>query len=411
MRRNNCGGMAFLGLCLLLFLFFVIGIIFVVAKKYSMNKNEIEETIEISEEQRRKIGNESTDNEEYDISLGQIADVASDISTAQKLFFENYECISNKEVGKYIEHDGEFSFKYSYDSVIDGAIGYLSVDFELDGLDEVLVSRITDDAIFLDIAKFNPDKNEYVKDSEICVGSIDLYDAGMFDIMLYYYNDKKYIVTFSRSLACLMADGEGVDIKFIGYDTSGFYVDDEYSYAGSDGMEDEVVIRKLRNYGIDADWNDLFGATNGLSDMISEKEYIARIYLSLDDFVGYDSTFIRKRFGTLYIAGSSEEDLALISNINKEKQLDSEYILPQSNIRYLSTEDIAGLTKEECRIARNEILARYGRKFKDVSLQEYFNSKSWYFGYIEPGDFNENIMTDIERENMYMIQAYENSWK
>lgn len=92
-------------------------------------------------------------------------------------------------------------------------------------------------------------------------------------------------------------------------------------------------------------------------------------------------------------------------------QAASEYIIPDSDSRYLTIDDLRGLTKDECRYARNEIVARNGRKFKDRELQAYFDSKSWYYGYIEADQFNENTMlNDYERENMYLIKDYENNY-
>jgi len=61
-------------------------------------------------------------------------------------------------------------------------------------------------------------------------------------------------------------------------------------------------------------------------------------------------------------------------------------------------------------IARNEILARHGRRFKDNELQAYFDSKPWYTGYIEANDFNENILNEYESANMYFIKAFENDY-
>ena len=57
--------------------------------------------------------------------------------------------------------------------------------------------------------------------------------------------------------------------------------------------------------------------------------------------------------------------------------------------------------------ARNEIYARHGRRFKDDELQEYFNSKSWYEGTIDPDDFAENILSDIEIQNKDVIVEFE----
>ncbi len=85
----------------------------------------------------------------------------------------------------------------------------------------------------------------------------------------------------------------------------------------------------------------------------------------------------------------------------------AEYILPTSNSAYLTEADLAPLTKEQLRLARNEIYARHGRKFKDASLNDYFLSKSWYVPTIEPDRFNENVFNDYETANRKLIADYE----
>ncbi len=88
---------------------------------------------------------------------------------------------------------------------------------------------------------------------------------------------------------------------------------------------------------------------------------------------------------------------------------DGDYILPDSSTAYISESDIAGLTSEELRLARNEIYARHGRKFDNEGLQEYFNGKDWYNGTIEPDDFDDNsIFNEYEKENVKTIQDREN---
>lgn len=82
-------------------------------------------------------------------------------------------------------------------------------------------------------------------------------------------------------------------------------------------------------------------------------------------------------------------------------------ILPWSSSVYLSMYDLEGLTKDECHIARNEIYARHGRLFSDESLQNYFNSKDWYDGYIAPEDFDESVLNEYEISNRDLIIQYE----
>lgn len=87
--------------------------------------------------------------------------------------------------------------------------------------------------------------------------------------------------------------------------------------------------------------------------------------------------------------------------------LEGEYILPNSNSAYLTEADLAGLTKEQLRLARNEIYARHGRKFKDDELNQYFLSKSWYTPLYEPNQFNESVFNDYENANRQLITEYE----
>lgn len=84
-----------------------------------------------------------------------------------------------------------------------------------------------------------------------------------------------------------------------------------------------------------------------------------------------------------------------------------EYILPDSDSRYLTEDDLTGLNAEQCRLARNEIYARHGRRFLDAGLQRYFDSCSWYSGTIDPADFSDSVFNEYERANSRLIVEYE----
>lgn len=95
------------------------------------------------------------------------------------------------------------------------------------------------------------------------------------------------------------------------------------------------------------------------------------------------------------------------STESREETGNEDYILPDSSTRLLTEADLAGLSKEELRLARNEIYARHGRRFDDAGLQSYFDGKSWYSGTIDPEDFSESLMTETEKSNLELIQQYE----
>lgn len=86
-----------------------------------------------------------------------------------------------------------------------------------------------------------------------------------------------------------------------------------------------------------------------------------------------------------------EEDNTVIFKYKEEIQEvdpEDEYILPYSDSRYYSREELEALDDDMLQMAINEIYARHGRKFDTKSIREYFESKSWYKGKIKPADFD-----------------------
>lgn len=79
------------------------------------------------------------------------------------------------------------------------------------------------------------------------------------------------------------------------------------------------------------------------------------------------------------------------------------YILPYSDSTYLTKSDLAGLTKRDLRIARNEIYARYGYVFDSKDLQNYFNSQSWYY----PNPSYNGALSAVEKHNVDLIKSFE----
>ena len=65
------------------------------------------------------------------------------------------------------------------------------------------------------------------------------------------------------------------------------------------------------------------------------------------------------------------------------------------------------LSSYQLMIARNEIYARHGRKFKDADLQAHFAACDWYSGTIEPDDFSDSVLSETEIANRDLIVAYE----
>lgn len=92
---------------------------------------------------------------------------------------------------------------------------------------------------------------------------------------------------------------------------------------------------------------------------------------------------------------------------NQQLVQNSQYVIPDSGTRYLTAADLAGLSKDQLRLARNEIYARHGRTFNDEELQAYFNSQPWYRGTVAPDDFDTAVLNEYEKANLLFIKDAE----
>ena len=85
------------------------------------------------------------------------------------------------------------------------------------------------------------------------------------------------------------------------------------------------------------------------------------------------------------------------------------YILPDSATRRLTQADVAGLTWEQCCLARNEIYARHGRIFQTPQIAAYFEAQSWYHGTVPAASFDSNTLSPVEHANVDFLAGYENA--
>ena len=87
-----------------------------------------------------------------------------------------------------------------------------------------------------------------------------------------------------------------------------------------------------------------------------------------------------------------------------------EYFFPESSSRYLTDEEISAYSSDQLELAKNEIYARHGRQFVTDYIAEYFNSKSWYQGTIDPDTFDaeqSSTFNEYELANIAKIAEWE----
>lgn len=91
----------------------------------------------------------------------------------------------------------------------------------------------------------------------------------------------------------------------------------------------------------------------------------------------------------------------------EEAKKAEEYVVADSNSRYLTVADVEKMSLQQINYAKNEIYARHGRKFQSRELQNFFNSKTWYNGTVEPASFSEKVFNEFEKANLELLSKTE----
>jgi hypothetical protein len=104
---------------------------------------------------------------------------------------------------------------------------------------------------------------------------------------------------------------------------------------------------------------------------------------------------------------NTQDQSASAESLDETQVQPEEYILPDSDSRYYSYDELSGLTQQQLLLARNEIYARHGWIFEDEQLKEYFTSCSWYNGTVSSENFDLSVLNEYESANKDLIVKYE----
>lgn len=127
-----------------------------------------------------------------------------------------------------------------------------------------------------------------------------------------------------------------------------------------------------------------------------EDEQVWKEWLELYD----DVEWVRDQVSVIYLQDGSMDTL---DGIDSGEDMEGEYILEDSSVRYLDMDELYGMDVDELQMAINEIYARHHRKFVIKDIQEYFNTKSWYSGTVEAEDFDPAVMNQYEGQNIELM--------
>ena len=99
-------------------------------------------------------------------------------------------------------------------------------------------------------------------------------------------------------------------------------------------------------------------------------------------------------------------ETVIVKEVIKEVPVDGfndHFIISYSGDVFLDASDLKGLSKDDLRLARNEIYARHGYVFESKEMQNYFGSQSWY----NPDPSFNGKMAEWEKHNVELIKSHE----
>ena len=119
---------------------------------------------------------------------------------------------------------------------------------------------------------------------------------------------------------------------------------------------------------------------------------ITALYLLISSILLLGNTVSENISGTTPLATTSP---------SASQSKSSEYILPDSDKRYYSYDELNALSDEQLNFAHNEIYARHGRMFKDKRYADHFAACSWYEPRYSPEEYDAmpNQLNQFEKAN------------
>lgn len=113
---------------------------------------------------------------------------------------------------------------------------------------------------------------------------------------------------------------------------------------------------------------------------------------------------------SLTTEGESVAQIVLMQLSEEEIQeyIETSYIFPDSDKKYLSEEEVRSVEVDRLAIGRNEIFARHGYIFSEDTFKQYFESMAWYKGTVPSDQFNADaVFNDFEKKNVELIKKVE----
>lgn len=123
-------------------------------------------------------------------------------------------------------------------------------------------------------------------------------------------------------------------------------------------------------------------------------------YMNMDTGINIVLETEGELISCITVTQMSEEEIAAY--------MQSMYIFPDSDKKYLSEDEVRSVEADILALGRNEIFARHGYIFGDETYKQYFESMPWYEGTVPADRFNaDEVFNDFEKKNVELIKTVE----
>lgn len=244
------------------------------------------------------------------------------------------------------------------------------------------------------------------------------YSSKQYDINLYKLTSNKYekVYTQNEEYSTFISgdvynydkDKKGLYLQrvFSGYVSSCEVYkvkDNKFESLGSIGSSDPCKVEDFDNDGIYEVKTSTINDSNG-NYSHADAPRIEGYYKFKDD--GNNNPILVKEENTQ--GGFTFDSIPASSDNTKitDTMANADFILPDSDKRYLTEAEVSTLSKDKLALGRNEIFARHGFVFKNQVYAQYFTSKSWY----SPNssyDGGESLLNEYEKANCILIKKFE----
>lgn len=279
-----------------------------------------------------------------------------------------------------------------------GNLDFVLRDFDGDGNEELLTydmeKRDGDWAVTASIYEQKDGQVQKADTKTLLEKAFSFCDSG--DVR-FFLKDDKYICMDSGLSCFVIADGMQYAVKAYSYNGEKLVEMANEELQGSDfyevGHSMTEYVDQLNTMGFsktaaavyDRDVLRVCAADSGITFL--SKILLHHSYLEEDKTWAYDPYAYME-----FVEGEEAEDA---------------YVLPESNEKELSADELRDLGEDRLRIARNEIYARYGRSFQDEALAQYFQKKAWY---CQSETIDDTVLSETELANRDLIlQAEQNA--